>query len=190
MIDKDHFFSFFLSCFEILRERGNKNQEMGETSVEDVVGAVAKSKPTIVVPPRGSMDSLFTNGLGGIGFSPGPMTLVSSFFAEQGPFSFSQLLAGAIASPGAAAKPGFLFSGDAGKEDGGGNCNSSEDGKDGESGGRYKRNRPMTLVVAPPQLSESLSPLFMVPPGLSPSGMLNSPGMGFLSPLQVNFQSI
>lgn len=160
---------------------------MGETSVEDVAGAVVKSKPTIVVPPRGSMDSLFTNGLGGIGFSPGPMTLVSSFFAEQGPFSFSQLLAGAIASPGAAVKPGFLLSGDAGKEDSWGNCNSSEDGKDGESGGGYKRNRPMTLVVAPPQLSESLSPLFMVPPGLSPSGMLNSPGMGFLSPLQSPF---
>ncbi|KAH6791993.1 hypothetical protein C2S52_002470 [Perilla frutescens var. hirtella] len=157
---------------------------MGETTVEDVAGAVAKTKPTIVVPPRGSMESLFTNGLSGIGFSPGPMTLVSSFFSDQGPFSFSQLLAGAIASPIAAATPGFLFGGDSGREESAGN--SSEDGRTSESDGGYKRNRPMTLVVAPPQLQlESLSPLFMVPPGLSPSGMLNSPG--FLSPLQSPF---
>ncbi|KAK6129213.1 hypothetical protein DH2020_037043 [Rehmannia glutinosa] len=134
---------------------------MGETTVEDTAAA-AKAKPTILVPPRSSMESLFSNGLGGFGFSPGPMTLVSSFFSEQGPFSFSQLLAGAMASPIA---PDFLVTDKSGKEE---NC---------EIGGGYKRNRPMNLVVAQPQLQlESLSPLFMVPPGLSPSGLLNSPG--------------
>nr|UVI62157.1 WRKY transcription factor [Rehmannia glutinosa] len=143
---------------------------MGETTVEDTAAA-AKAKPTILVPPRSSMESLFSNGLGGFGFSPGPMTLVSSFFSEQGPFSFSQLLAGAMASPIA---PDFLVTDKSGKEE---NC---------EIGGGYKRNRPMNLVVAQPQLQlESLSPLFMVPPGLSPSGLLNSPG--FLSPLQSPF---
>ncbi|CAI9758678.1 unnamed protein product [Fraxinus pennsylvanica] len=47
---------------------------------------------------------------------------------------------------------------------------------------------PMNLAVAPSQMQldhQSLSPLFMVPPGLSPSGLLNSPG--FLSPLQSPF---
>lgn len=157
---------------------------MGETTVEDVAGEAPKAKPTILVPPRGSMDSLFANGLAGLGFSPGPMTLVSSFFSDQGPFSFSQLLAGAMASP-IAAKPNFLLANDSGKEENGGN--SSDDGKNSESGAGYKRNRPMNLVVAQPQLQlESLSPLFMVPSGLSPSGLLNSPG--FLSPLQVTFE--
>ncbi|KAG8384662.1 hypothetical protein BUALT_Bualt04G0141300 [Buddleja alternifolia] len=155
---------------------------MGETTIEDA--ATAKAKPTILVPPRGSMESLFTNGLG-FGFSPGPMTLVSSFFAEQGPFSFSQLLAGAMASPIAPPKPpSFLLNNDSEKEQKGGDI--SDDGKNSDSGVGYKRNRPMNLVVAQPQLQlESLSPLFMVPPGLSPSGLLNSPG--FLSPLQSPF---
>ncbi|GFP91763.1 probable WRKY transcription factor 3 [Phtheirospermum japonicum] len=151
---------------------------MGESTVEDAAAA-PKSKPTILVPPRGSMESFFATGIGGLGFSPGPMTLVSSFFTEQGPFSFSQLLAGAMASP----KPDFLSADNNPiKEEKEGI--SFEDGKDCDSviGGGYKRNRPMNLVVAQPQLQpESLSPLFMVPPGLSPSGLLNSPG--FLSPL-------
>ncbi|XP_042024430.1 probable WRKY transcription factor 4 isoform X2 [Salvia splendens] len=148
---------------------------MGETSVADAAGAVAAARPkpaTIAVPPRGSVsESLFTNGLSGMGFSPGPMSLVSSFFSDQGPFSFSQLLAGATASPIAAPQP---------KEE---TCRDSSE----NDGAGFKRNRPMTLVVAPPQQQpESLSPLFMVPPGLTPSGILNSPA--FLSPLQVTFQ--
>nr|AKA27879.1 WRKY protein [Salvia miltiorrhiza] len=142
---------------------------MGETSVEDA--AAAKPKPTIVVPPRGSMvESLFTSGLGAMGFSPGPMTLVSSFFSDQGPFSFSQLLAGAIASPKLRDYANEESWGDSSE-----NCKTSDDAG-------FKRNRPMTLVVAAP---ESLSPPFMLPPGLTPSGLLNSPG--FLSPLQSPF---
>ncbi|XP_073057786.1 probable WRKY transcription factor 4 [Primulina eburnea] len=156
---------------------------MGET-IEDV-SAASKSKPTISVPPRGSMDALYINW-SGLGFSPGPMTLVSSYLGDQGPFSFSQLLAGAMASP-VVGKPGFLSSQDSGREVREGSFSNDE--KNSESGGGYKRNRPMNLVVAQPQSQpsepQSLSPLFMFPPGLSPSGLLNSPG--FLSPLNSPF---
>lgn len=109
------------------------------------------------------MEALFS---GGPALSPGPMTLVSNFFSEYCPdsdnCSFSQLLAGAMASP--VAKPNH------------GKDLKSEDGSDKKSG--FKQNRPMNLVVAQ-------SPLFMMPPGLSPSGFLNSPG--FFSPLQSPF---
>ncbi|XP_023515298.1 probable WRKY transcription factor 4 [Cucurbita pepo subsp. pepo] len=61
-------------------------------------------RPTINLPPRTSMESLFSGGPGlGFGFSPGPMTLVSSFFSDPDDCkSFSQLLAGAMTSPVAA----------------------------------------------------------------------------------------
>ncbi|KAL2498568.1 Uncharacterized protein Adt_24118 [Abeliophyllum distichum] len=56
--------------------------------------------PTITLPVQSSMDNFFVNGLV---VSPGPMTLVSSFFAENDPendcSSFSQLLAGAMSLP-------------------------------------------------------------------------------------------
>ncbi|KZV45637.1 hypothetical protein F511_02297 [Dorcoceras hygrometricum] len=152
---------------------------MGET-IEDVA-AVSKSKPTISVPPRGSMDALFINW-SGLGFSPGPMTLLSSYLGDQGSFSFSQLLAGAMASP-IVGKPGFLSSQDSGKEVREGSLANDE--KTSDNGAGYKRNRPMNLVVAQSSEPQSLSPLFMFPPGLSPSGLLNSPG--FLSPLNSPF---
>lgn len=122
--------------------------------------ATSRTKPTIQVPPRASVSFLYANG-SGPGFSPGPMTLVSTFFPEQSPFSFSQLLAGAMASP-LAAKPGFLPGYDCGKDG-----SSYVDGK--PSDGDFGQKPP------PPQ-----SPLFMVPPGLSPSGLL--------SPLPVSSQ--
>ncbi|KAJ0041897.1 hypothetical protein Pint_19156 [Pistacia integerrima] len=121
-----------------------------------------KRKPTITLPPRPSMESLY----GITGFSPGPMTLVSSFFAEDLNYqSFSQLLAGAMASPLARQNPtptsSFLV--DSGR---------IGDAKDGDEKGSFsfKDNRPRSLVVA------ANSPFFTVPPGLSPSGLLNSPG--------------
>ncbi|KAK4358044.1 hypothetical protein RND71_023654 [Anisodus tanguticus] len=69
-------------------------------------------RPTITLPPRNSMESLFSGGSSS-GISPGPMTLVSSFFLDNDPHSecrsFSQLLAGAMPSqagfPGV--RPGF-----------------------------------------------------------------------------------
>lgn len=68
-------------------------------------------RPTITLPPRSSMESLFSGGSSGI--SPGPMTLVSSFFSDNDPDSecrsFSQLLAGAMTPPAGftGVRPGF-----------------------------------------------------------------------------------
>lgn len=99
----------------------------------------APPRPTIALPPRTSMDVLFNGGPsgGGFGFSPGPMTLVSSFFNENEDFkSFSQLLAGAMASPVAA----------------------EQKDSSGVGGAGFK-------------------PTFTVPAGLSPAGLLDSPGL-------------
>ena len=125
------------------------------------------ARPTIALPPRTSMETLFNGGTpgGAFGFSPGPMTLVSNFFAENDDFkSFSQLLAGAMASPVAApVNRGGL---------------PPVEQKDSGEGGGFQQNRPTGLAVAQ-------SPMFTVPPGLSPAGLLDSPG--FFSPAQVNF---
>ncbi|KAI8008122.1 putative WRKY transcription factor 4 [Camellia lanceoleosa] len=70
-------------------------------------------RPTIILPSRTFFDSIFA------GLSPGPMTLVSSFFSDSYSDSdcpsFSQLLAGAMASHVAAdggipTLPSFLVS--------------------------------------------------------------------------------
>ncbi|KAK2987874.1 hypothetical protein RJ640_025641 [Escallonia rubra] len=136
----------------------------------------APPRPTITLPPRRtSFETLFA---GGHGLSPGPMTLVSNFFSDHYPDSdcrsFSQLLAGAMASPVAslaAAKPA----------DNSGKFSSTEatTGDGSEKNFGFRQNRPVNLVVAPH------SPMFMVPPGLTPSGLLNSPG--FFSPVQSPF---
>ncbi|CAK7326147.1 unnamed protein product [Dovyalis caffra] len=60
------------------------------------------SRPTtITLPPRSFTETFFSSGPPGtLGFSPGPMTLLSSFFSDSDDCkSFSQLLAGAMASP-------------------------------------------------------------------------------------------
>ncbi|KAJ8775077.1 hypothetical protein K2173_020081 [Erythroxylum novogranatense] len=122
------------------------------------------SRPSITLPPRPSMDALFTGG-----FSPGPMTLVSSFFSDNYPDgSFSQLLAGAM-SP--IPRPNFLAETSIPSDVSGSSV--KEEGSDSNSNVGFKQSRPMNLLVA-------RSPLFTVPPGLSPSGLLNSPG--FFSP--------
>ncbi|KAJ7971020.1 putative WRKY transcription factor [Quillaja saponaria] len=124
-------------------------------------------RTTISLPPRPSMEALFT---GGLDLSPGPLTLVSSFFSDNYPDSdcrsFSQLLAGAMASPLALGGRPSIFSDNSTHKQ-----TSSEAGAEKCSG--FKQSRPMNLVVAQ-------SPLFTIPPGLSPSGLLNSPG--FFSP--------
>ena len=126
----------------------------------------APTRPTISLPPRTAMESLFT---GEPGASPGPMTLVSSFFSDNDPDSecrsFSQLLAGAMGSPVAVPvlRQNFQQPG-----------NSSSREKVSSSGAgdadfRFKQSRPTGLVVTQPAM-------FTVPPGLSPASLLDSPG--------------
>ncbi|XP_059317273.1 probable WRKY transcription factor 4 isoform X1 [Lycium ferocissimum] len=106
-------------------------------------------RPTITLPPRNnsSMENIFSGGI-----SPGPMTLVSSFFSDNDPDSecpsFSQLLAGAMTSPAGfpAVRPGYP--------------------------------PPSTAAMVTTQ-SPSLT--FSVPPGLSPNSLFDgffSPGQG------------
>ncbi|CAI8591861.1 unnamed protein product [Vicia faba] len=129
---------------------------MSTANPSDTDTASPPSRPTITLPPRPSVEAFFAGAA-----SPGPMTLVSSFFATESA-TFSQLLAGAMASPlaysSAAAENYFV------KED--------EFSVSHRSTG-FKQSRPMNLIVA-------RSPVFTIPPGLSPSGFLNSPG--FFSP--------
>ncbi|KAJ8749901.1 hypothetical protein K2173_013816 [Erythroxylum novogranatense] len=126
----------------------------------------APPRPSLTLPPRPSIDALFTGGL-----SPGPMTLVSSFFSDNYPDgSFSQLLAGAM-SP--IPRPSFLVENSMPSNVGGSSVKDDGYGSENKSNFGFKHSRPMNLLVA-------RSPLFTVPPGLSPSGLLNSPG--FFSP--------
>ncbi|XP_039011291.1 probable WRKY transcription factor 3 isoform X1 [Hibiscus syriacus] len=124
----------------------------------------APTYPTITLPPRPAIDGLFPAGSG---LSPGPMTLVSSFFSDPDSTNrpFSQLLAGAMASPGAKLPYNPMDSSfmEMGFESG------------GEKNTGFKQSRPLNFTVGN-------SPLFTVPPGLSPSGLLTSPGFFCLSP--------
>nr|WCL15187.1 WRKY10336 [Atractylodes chinensis] len=128
--------------------------------------------PMIALPPASSFETLITGGPGP-GFSPGPMTLVSNFFSDHYPDvdcrSFSQLLAGAMASPASQIPATCVFD----------DCSSSKQLDSEKKSGGFKQNRPMDLVIA-----QSPSG-FMFPSVFSPSGLLNSPG--FFSPLQSPF---
>ncbi|GMH31175.1 hypothetical protein Nepgr_033018 [Nepenthes gracilis] len=137
---------------------------MAENDSVSSTKPLAPPRPTIAVPPRSSIESLFT---GGFGASPGPMTLVSNFFSDSDPGSdcrsFSQLLAGAMASP-AAQRPGLPGGAYVDKSSTDGGCSS------GEADFRLKQNRPPGLVITQPQM-------FTIPPGLSPATLLDSPGL-------------
>lgn len=101
---------------------------MAENKPPPPPSSSSKPPPSITLPPRTSIENLFT---GGPGASPGPMSLVSSFFAESDPDndcrSFSQLLAGAVA-----------------------------DGRSGEF--RFQQNRPAGLAVSHPQGTVTIPP--------------------------------
>ncbi|CAA7045526.1 unnamed protein product [Microthlaspi erraticum] len=129
----------------------------------------APTRPTLSLPPR-PFSEMFFNG--GVGFSPGPMTLVSNMFPDSDEFrSFSQLLAGAMASPASAAASAAAAAASASE----GNNNSSS----GDVDPRFKQNRPTGLMI-----SQSPS-MFTVPPGLSPAMLLDSPSfLGLFSPVQ------
>ncbi|KAL1207740.1 putative WRKY transcription factor 4 [Cardamine amara subsp. amara] len=131
----------------------------------------APSRPTLSLPPR-PFSEMFFNG--GVGFSPGPMTLVSNMFSDSDEFkSFSQLLAGAMVSPAAAAA--------AASSDYQRGVSSGE-GTSGDVDPRFKQNRPTGLMI-----SQSPS-MFTVPPGLSPAMLLDSPSfLGLFSPVQGSY---
>ncbi|KAL6588165.1 hypothetical protein OROMI_001143 [Orobanche minor] len=101
--------------------------------------------PMVRLPPRSSAESLF---MGGSSISPGPMNLVSSFFAENDPDydcrSFTQLLAGDAPSPSSAPNAGHDF--------------------------RFQHIRSMGLVVS------QMPGMFMILSGLGPASLLDSPG--------------
>lgn len=146
---------------------------MAETNGAAAPQQPRRVPPMIAVPPQTSFETLFAGGGPGpglgLGFSPGPMTLISNFFSDHNTDidcrSFSQLLAGAMASPASQILPPSLL------ED----CSSSKQ-SDTEKQSGFKQKRPMDLVIA-----QSPSG-FMFPSMFSPSGFLNSPG--FFSPLQ------
>ncbi|KAK6251876.1 hypothetical protein QUC31_013596 [Theobroma cacao] len=139
---------------------------------------VASQRPTITPPPRPFTEALFNGGSGMMGFSPGPMTLVSNFFSDTDEFkSFSQLLAGAMASPAAAAaaqRPNFPAPPPTTTTEEQGDVSGA--GGAGDTGLRFRQNKPAGLVIAQPP------PMFTVPPGLSPASLLESPGFSVFSP--------
>lgn len=144
--------------------------KMSSTKEEEINTLLKTSNPnnrpsTITPPPRMfSMENPFGSSTG---ISPGPMTLVSRFFSDDSNYqSFSQLLAGAMNSPLARPLPPPLPV----RED---------DGEKSLNG--FKGNRPGDLVV------NRSSSLFTVPPGLSPSGLLNSPAAFFSPPVKFGF---
>lgn len=130
----------------------------------DPKAVTAPPRPTISLPPRSTFESLFR---GGADVSPGPMTLVSSFFNDDPDNecrSFSQLLAGAMNSPAAQLRRPPLPPPAA--------SSAADEGSRGRRG-VVCENRPMSLVVSQTQ---SQSPFF-IPAGLSPGGLLESPAM-------------
>ncbi|PPS17473.1 hypothetical protein GOBAR_AA03113 [Gossypium barbadense] len=135
---------------------------------------VAVSRPTITPPPRLCTDALFNGGLGMMGFSPGPMTLVSNLFPDSDELkSFSQLLVGAMASPAAGKIPNFS---PLTTTEGQGGVTGSGGGGD-DTGLRFRQNKPAGLVIAQPP------PMFTLATGLSPASLLESPGFSVFSPI-------
>ncbi|AAD39282.1 Similar to DNA-binding proteins [Arabidopsis thaliana] len=99
----------------------------------------APSRPTLSLPPR-PFSEMFFNG--GVGFSPGPMTLVSNMFPDSDEFrSFSQLLAGAMSSPATAAAAAAAATASDYQRLGEGTNSSS-----GDVDPRFKQNRPTAVL--------------------------------------------
>ncbi|XP_076929312.1 putative WRKY transcription factor 4 isoform X1 [Bidens hawaiensis] len=127
------------------------------------------SRPSITLPARSTVDSLFTGaGAGGTDASPGPMTLVANFFSENDPDSdcrsFSQLLSGAISSP---ARVPDRVNNNMGH--GFGNKEMDNSGGGSVDFQFMNNRRPAGLVVSQPSV-------FTIPAGMSPASLLDSPG--------------
>lgn len=153
----------------------------------------AAAPPRLALPPRPTGENLFRGGVGAAGVSgvsPGPMTLVSSFFAEEPESdcrSFLQLLAGAMASPAAAVGGGALAA-----------LPSSASGEERERlpaasiestlSPPVEREKKSVDGDVGPQRPQGLgAPFFMLPPIPSPTGLLESPT--FFLPGQVRNSS-
>ncbi|ESQ32998.1 hypothetical protein EUTSA_v10004015mg [Eutrema salsugineum] len=157
-----------------------KEEEEEQQQPSTLKSSTGASRPTISLPPRPFGEMFFS---GGVGFSPGPMTLVSNLFSDPDEFkSFSQLLAGAMASPAAAVAAAAVAVtvhqtpvSSVGGGDGGGSGGGDVDP-------RFKQNRPTGLMITQPPA------MFTVPPGLSPATLLDSPSFfGLFSPIQGSF---
>lgn len=151
---------------------GEAGREGASSAVADDAGKPAQHpmRPTISLPPRPAF------GFSSSDASPGPMTLMASFLAEDsdGYASFSQLLAGAMASSPAAMASAARFEGfpssagdaaaTAAPPDGGG----VDKGVGSGHPTGVKQSQPVGMLMLP-------SPMFTVPPGISPTGLLDSP---------------
>nr|CAB3466003.1 unnamed protein product [Digitaria exilis] len=125
-------------------------------------------RPHLALPPRSAAESLFT-GAGDA--SPGPLTLASALFANDGgpggggggssTASFTQLLTGSLTQPPPQQQ----------------HQQQQREAERGRGGG-VARAGP-ALSVAPPASAAAGASVFTVPPGLSPSGLLDSPGLLF-----------
>ncbi|KAL1192462.1 putative WRKY transcription factor 3 [Cardamine amara subsp. amara] len=154
-----------------------KKEEEQQQKLKSSTGGVPR--PTISLPPRPFGEMFFS---GGVGFSPGPMTLVSNLFSDPDEFkSFSQLLAGAMTSPAAAAVAAAAAV-VATAHHQTPVSSVGDGGSGGEVDPRFKQNRPTGLMINQPPA------MFTVPPGLSPATLLDSPSLfGLFSPLQGSF---
>ncbi|KAE8683042.1 putative WRKY transcription factor 3 [Hibiscus syriacus] len=151
----------------------NESQEQKPSAQPSKAVVTAASRPTISPPPLPFTETSFNGGAGMMGFSPGPMTLVSNFFSDSDEFkSFSQLLAGAMASPTAEKRPNF--SPVTTTERQGGVTGSGGGGDD--TGLRCRQNQRAGLMIAQP------SSMFTVPAGLCPASLLESHGFSVFSP--------
>ncbi|CAA7039655.1 unnamed protein product [Microthlaspi erraticum] len=151
-----------------------KEEQLQQKQPPTLKSSTAASRPTISLPPRPFGEMFFS---GGVGFSPGPMTLVSNMFSDPDEFkSFSQLLAGAMASPAAAVAAAAVV------------ATAHQTSVSSVGGGGdvldpgFKQNRPTGLMITQPPA------MFTVPPGLSPATLLDSPSFfGLFSPIQGTF---
>lgn len=135
-------------------------------------------KLALTLPPRNAAEAFLR---GSDGATPSPMTFVSSLFADQDPYagdykSFSQLLAGAIASPtsshllgdGLLTPTSFPLSSD-------NNMSSAGGGAGSDSGLPPRSNSAKFKSMMPSRLPISRSPYLTIPAGLSPTTLLDSP---------------
>ncbi|RRT74181.1 hypothetical protein B296_00032598 [Ensete ventricosum] len=161
-----------------MAEKGGCDGGCGGGVVPEV-GAGAPPRPTVRLPPRPSLESLFQGGWGAWEASPGPLTLVSSFFAEDSESecrSFTQLLAGAMTSPVAAARRTAGSAGAQGKDAEKRFSGVEAEAESGSGLVRSGQNRPPSLAINQPKV-------FAVPPGSSSASLLDFPA--FFSPGQV-----